>query len=429
MNFKTFILFPIIIVMFGTVIFGSFNAAKVDAFSEQIIQRGATGDDVIELQSRLQYNGYYHGTIDGVYGWSTYWAVRNFQKAFGLTEVDGLVGHSTKDMLIRATKYNQPFVYDNLKKGNRFTHYGGVPWKIQSAPSQETIEKAKKSAEKMKIAQEQQYQAQGQGENQQDQQHQGQGQKQQNKQQAGQEGEQNQGQQQQNHQHTKQQGQQQHEHKGQQQAQQQGQQQHEHKGQQQAQQQGQQQHEHKGQQQAQQQGQQNQEQTQEQQKQQPQTNQQPPQEQQQEPEPKAQKKQPETPQQEEKQGPTAANMPGGFSQNDIQLMANAVYGEARGEEYIGQVAIAAVILNRLNSPTFPNTVSGVIFEPLAFTAVADGQIWLTPNEQAKKAVLDAVNGYDPTGNATYYFNPDTATSKWIWGRPQIKRIGKHIFAK
>lgn len=110
-------------------------------------------------------------------------------------------------------------------------------------------------------------------------------------------------------------------------------------------------------------------------------------------------------------------------------MANAVYGEARGEPYVGQVAVAAVILNRVNSATFPNTVSGVIFEPRAFTAVADGQIWLTPNERAKEAVLDAINGWDPTGHALYYFNPDTATSAWIWGRPQIKQIGKHIFCK
>lgn len=108
-------------------------------------------------------------------------------------------------------------------------------------------------------------------------------------------------------------------------------------------------------------------------------------------------------------------------------MANAVYGEARGEPYIGQVAVAAVILNRLESPSFPNTVAGVIFEPGAFTAVADGQIWLTPDETAKQAVLDALNGWDPTGNAIYYFNPDTATNKWIWSRPQIKKIGKHIF--
>ncbi|HEY2419816.1 MAG TPA: spore cortex-lytic enzyme, partial [Neobacillus sp.] len=127
--------------------------------------------------------------------------------------------------------------------------------------------------------------------------------------------------------------------------------------------------------------------------------------------------------------PTAANTPAGFSQNDIRLMANAVHGESRGEPYIGQVAVAAVILNRVNSSNFPNTVSGVIFEPGAFTAVADGQIWLTPNESAKKAVIDAINGWDPTGAALYYFNPATATSPWIWGRPQIKQIGKHIFCK
>lgn len=122
-------------------------------------------------------------------------------------------------------------------------------------------------------------------------------------------------------------------------------------------------------------------------------------------------------------------MPGGFSQNDLNLLANAVYGEARGEPYIGQVAIAAVILNRLNSPTFPNTVAGVIFEPGAFTAVSDGQIYLTPNETARKAVMDAINGWDPTEEALYYFNPDTATSPWIWTRPQIKKIGKHIFCE
>ena len=108
-------------------------------------------------------------------------------------------------------------------------------------------------------------------------------------------------------------------------------------------------------------------------------------------------------------------------------MANAVYGEARGEPYIGQVAVAAVIINRLNSDLFPNTVSGVIFEPRAFTAVQDGQIWLTPNETARQAVLDAINGMDPTGGCLYYFNPDTATSAWIWTRPQVKKIGKHIF--
>jgi N-acetylmuramoyl-L-alanine amidase len=119
----------------------------------------------------------------------------------------------------------------------------------------------------------------------------------------------------------------------------------------------------------------------------------------------------------------------GFSSQDISLMANAVYGEARGEPYTGQVAVAAVILNRIDNAKFPNTISGVIFQPGAFTAVADGQIYLTPNERAKKAVQDAINGWDPTGGCIYYFNPVTATSKWIWSRPQVKKIGKHIFCK
>ncbi|MNC32274.1 Spore cortex-lytic enzyme precursor [compost metagenome] len=120
---------------------------------------------------------------------------------------------------------------------------------------------------------------------------------------------------------------------------------------------------------------------------------------------------------------------GGMSENDLRIMANAVYGEARGEPYEGQVAVAAVILNRVRSPSFPNTASGVIFQPGAFTAVADGQIWLTPNENAKKAVKDALGGWDPSGGCIYYFNPETATSKWIWTRPQVKTIGKHIFCK
>ncbi|TLS52260.1 spore cortex-lytic enzyme [Paenibacillus antri] len=119
----------------------------------------------------------------------------------------------------------------------------------------------------------------------------------------------------------------------------------------------------------------------------------------------------------------------GFSSNDLKMMANAVYGEARGEPYEGQVAVAAVILNRVDSASFPNTPSGVIFQPGAFTAVADGQIWLTPNESAMKAVQDALNGWDPSDGCLYYFNPVTATSKWIWTRPQYKQIGKHIFCR
>ncbi len=117
----------------------------------------------------------------------------------------------------------------------------------------------------------------------------------------------------------------------------------------------------------------------------------------------------------------------GLTENDLKIMANAVYGESRGEPFEGQVAVAAVILNRVKSPSFPNTPSGVIFQPGAFTAVADGQIYLEPNEQARKAVQQALNGWDPSGGCIYYFNPKTATSKWIWSRPQVKTIGAHIF--
>ncbi|MGJ7922183.1 spore cortex-lytic enzyme [Neobacillus sp. LXY-4] len=217
---------------------------EASSFSNRIIQRGATGSDVIELQSRLKHVGFFTGKIDGVFGWKTYWALRNFQYEFGLP-IDGVAGSATKNKLVKATKNYKPA-----------TAGAKNPTKA-----------------------------------------------------------------------------------------------------------------------------------------------------------------------------TSTNTPNGFSQNDIKLMANAVHGEARGEPYVGQVAVAAVILNRVNSQSFPNTVSGVIFEPGAFTAVADGQIWLTPNATSKKAVQDALNGWDPTGEAIYYFNPATATSKWIWGRPQIKKIGKHIFCK
>ncbi|WP_312474352.1 spore cortex-lytic enzyme [Neobacillus sp.] len=255
---------------------------EAHAFSKQVIQKGAVGDDVIELQSRLQYIGYYNRKIDGVFGWSTYWALRNFQYEFGLP-IDGVAGATTKAKLAKVSKYNEQFVKKQINSKKKFTHYGGVNQSKQSKPNNKAPAAkapAKQAASKA-----------------------------------------------------------------------------------------------------------------------------------------APKK------------PTAANTPNGYSQNDIRLMANAVHGESRGESYTGQVAVAAVILNRVNSSSFPNTVSGVIFEPGAFTAVADGQIWLTPNESSKKAVVDAINGWDPTGDALYYFNPDTATSGWIWGRPQIKRIGKHIFCK
>ena len=115
------------------------------------------------------------------------------------------------------------------------------------------------------------------------------------------------------------------------------------------------------------------------------------------------------------------------SESDLQLMARAINGEARGEPYEGQVAVGAVILNRVRSSSFPNTIAGVIYEPGAFTAVADGQINVPIAEDSTvyKAAQDALNGWDPTGGAIYYFNPDTATNRWIWSRPLIKQIGKH----
>lgn len=230
------------------------SPVRSDAFSKQIVKVGAQGKDVREMQGRLKFIGFYTGKVDGIFGWRSYWALRNFQYEFGLP-VDGVLGPKTKLKLYNATKNYRPSAADL-----------GVPQTAQPAPT---------------------------------------------------------------------------------------------------------------------------------------------------PAPSANKTYHAT----------------GVSSNDLKLMANAVYGEARGEPYIGQVAVAAVILNRTKSSSFPNTPAAVIFEPRAFTAVADGQIWLTPNETAKKAVNDALKGWDPTGGAIYYFNPDTATSGWIWTRPQIKKIGKHIFCR
>lgn len=296
-----------------TIIFVSVDKDNmaVQAFSNQVIQHGAVGDDVIELQSRLQYLGFYNGKIDGVFGWRTYWALRNFQYEFGL-KVDGLAGPKTKNKLVSVSQYHEGFVKEQIRKGKKFTHYGGVDLNKQTGEKRKQGQPAPAAPNRAPAQNQQQRQQQNRA----------------------------------------------------------------------------------------------------------------PAQPQQAPAPGQN-----APKQNVPQKPTAANVPSGFSQNDIRLMANAVYGEARGEPYIGQVAIAAVILNRVQSPLFPNTVSGVIFEPRAFTAVADGQIWLTPDEQAKKAVLDAINGWDPTGDAIYYFNPNTATSAWIWSRPQIKKIGNHIFCK
>ncbi len=246
---------------------------EISAFGKQTLEVGARGKDVEELQGRLKFLGYYTGPIDGVFGWRTYWASRNFQYEFGMP-IDGVVGAKTKLKLWQSTKAWAPS--GNTAPGGKAGQAKGV-------------------------------QLQGGGEG------------------GGTVGG------------------------------------------------------------------------------------------------------------TASPGPAAKSprkgIPNNFSKNDLTIMANAVYGEARGEPYVGQVAVAAVILNRVRNASFPNTPSGVIFEPRAFTAVADGQIWLTPNESAKKAVQDAMNGWDPTGGAIYYFNPDTATSAWIWTRPQIKTIGKHIFCR
>lgn len=114
---------------------------------------------------------------------------------------------------------------------------------------------------------------------------------------------------------------------------------------------------------------------------------------------------------------------------NVDLLARLVYGEARGESYTGQVAVAAVVLNRVKHSSFPNTISGVIYQSGAFDAVSDGQINLTPNSTARKAAQDAMNGWDPSYGAIYYFNPSTATNKWIWSRPMTVTIGKHRFCK
>ena len=117
------------------------------------------------------------------------------------------------------------------------------------------------------------------------------------------------------------------------------------------------------------------------------------------------------------------------SSSNLNLLSRVVYGEARGEPYTGQVAVAAVVLNRVKSSSFPNTISGVVYQSGAFDCVSDGQINLTPNETARKAAQDALNGWDPTYGAIYYFNPATATNKWIWSRPMTVTIGKHRFCK
>lgn len=114
---------------------------------------------------------------------------------------------------------------------------------------------------------------------------------------------------------------------------------------------------------------------------------------------------------------------------DTNLLAHIIHGEARGEPFVGQVAVGAVIINRTRDHRFPKTIAGVIYQPGAFDAVSDGQINLEPDSNAYKAARSAINGWDPSYGCVYYYNPATATSRWIWGKTIILKIGKHNFAK
>ena len=117
-----------------------------------------------------------------------------------------------------------------------------------------------------------------------------------------------------------------------------------------------------------------------------------------------------------------------YNESDTYLLGRLVHGEARGEPYVGKVAVASVVLNRVRSSSFPNTIAGVIYQAGAFDAVSDGQINLTPDEDSLRAARDALNGWDPTGGCLYYYNPVTSTNSWIWTRQVQLSIGKHNFA-
>lgn len=120
--------------------------------------------------------------------------------------------------------------------------------------------------------------------------------------------------------------------------------------------------------------------------------------------------------------------PSKYSNNDTYLLAKLIHSEARGESYTGQVAVGAVVLNRVDDSRFPNTIAGVIYQPWAFTAINDGQFNLEPNATAYQAARDALNGWDPTYGAVYYYNPRTATSSWIRSTKTITTIGQHVFS-
>jgi N-acetylmuramoyl-L-alanine amidase len=255
------------------------HPSRTDAFAARDLTYGSQGYDVDELQNRLRLLGYYWGKIDGIFGWTTYWAVRTFQYNFGM-KVTGYVDMATKMKLVKATPnwHYQPSGNSGQSSGSGSSSSSGQA----SSNASSNASSANQSSANPPVA----------------------------------------------------------------------------------------------------------------------------------------------------ASAVSATLPeslDGLSQSDLNLMAHVVYGEARGESLEGQVAIAAVILNRLHSSKFPNTVPSIIYSPGAFTAVSDGQANLTPNDEAKRAVVMAVDGWDPTHGALFYFNPAKTNDAWMWSRPEITTIGHHIF--
>ena len=128
-------------------------------------------------------------------------------------------------------------------------------------------------------------------------------------------------------------------------------------------------------------------------------------------------------------GSSSSNSTGGYSSSDVYLLAKVIAAEARGESYTGQVAVGAVVLNRVDSSSFPDTVSGVIYQAGAFSAVRDSNWSVTPDATSRKAAQDAINGWDPSGGALYYYNPAKTSNQWIRTRPVITTIGRHVFCR
>jgi len=241
-----------------------FAMPRVQAAMNSTMTRGSSGVDVKEMQSRLGFLGYYHGKLNGLYNWRTYWAVRDFQFAFGL-KTDGIAGGKTLASLQKATS----------------------AWQGTRAATTRMHSTAPKSYAQRQV-------------------------------------------------------------------------------------------------------------------------------------PGAQTN---------SSASTQAQAAGGISGNDINLIAHVVYGEARGQPFLGQVAVAAVIFNRYHSSKFPHSVPGIIYQPGAFESISNGQAWKGLKPQNVEATLDAAHGFDPSRVALYYWNPATATSKWVWSQPVMLRIGQHVFAK